>query len=222
MLRVQDVALGPVRGLDFTLRPAEMVGIVATDPAAADAVTDLLAGHRSPRAGRLCLGPVPVDLLDPYTLRRHVLVEPHTVHLFGATLDAALDTGRGADPTTTGRALAAAGAADVPAHLLDGAANLSGGQRQRIALARAMAAGPPVLVLRDPLTAVDAVTEDAVADGLRTVRRADDTATVVVTTSPPLLSRCDRVVFIDGGKRPVIATHAQLTANPAYAEAVLR
>jgi putative ABC transport system ATP-binding protein len=159
---------------------------------------------------------------DLKALRGHVLVEPHAAHLLGGTLDAVLDTGRGTDRATIDRALAAAGADDLDQHVLEGGANLSGGQRQRVALARAMAAGPPVLVLRDPLTAVDAVTEDAVAEGLHAVRRTGSAGTVVITTSPPLLSRCDRVVFLDGGAPPVVATHAQLTANPAYAEAVLR
>jgi putative ABC transport system ATP-binding protein len=220
-LRVQEVTVGPVRGLDFTLGPTELLGIVTTGPDLADAVTDLLAGREPPEAGRVFFGAVPVDSLEPYRVRRQVLVEPHTAHLFGATLDAALDTGRGTGPATTARALAAAGAGDVPTELLDGGANLSGGQRQRVALARAMAAGPPVLVLRDPLTAVDAVTEDAVAEGLKALRHKDG-ATIVVTTSPPLLSRCDRVIFLDRDRSPVVATHAQLSADPAYAGAVLR
>lgn len=236
-LRVREVTIGPITGLDFTLGAGEMLGIAAADPAAADAVMSLLAGH-PPQAGRLSFGDVAMDELDLHTVRRHLLVEPHAAYLLGGTLAAALDTGRDTDPAKTDQALSAAGAADVLAsysqylgeqtrlgeqiHLLEGGANLSGGQRQRIALARAMAAGPPLLVVRDPLTAVDAVTEDVVAEGLKALRRESAAGTVVVTTSPPLLSRCDRVVFIVRDEPPVIATHARLTHNPAYAEAVLR
>ncbi|WNV88120.1 ABC transporter ATP-binding protein [Umezawaea sp. Da 62-37] len=227
-LTVRDVAVGPVTGLDFTLGAGEVLGIATADPATADAVTTLLAGRTAPASGRVSFGDVAMESFDLKSLRRHVLVEPHTAHLLGGTLDAVLDTGRGTDRATVDRALAAAGADDLDqyasdgGYVLEGGANLSGGQRQRVALARAMAAEPPVLVLRDPLTAVDAVTEDAVADGLHALRRNGCAGTVVITTSPPLLSRCDRVVFLDGGAAPVVATHAQLTANPAYAEAVLR
>lgn len=71
---------------------------------------------------------------------------------------------------------------------------LSGGQRQRVALARALAAQPSVLVLRDPTTAVDAVTEATVADGIRRHRRGR--TTILLTHSPTLLAVCDRVVRI--------------------------
>ncbi|WP_327002321.1 ATP-binding cassette domain-containing protein [Dactylosporangium sp. NBC_01737] len=198
--RALAMPLGPLRvpGLDITVQPGEMLGIVTTDPAAADAL----------------IGRMPAD--------RRVLAEPHTVHIFGRTLHEALDTGRGSDPAVTARALAAAHAADVRGPLLDGGANLSGGQRQRVALARALVARPAVLVLRDPLTAVDAVTEDAVAEGLAALRREDDGATVLISTSPPLLTRCDRVVFLPAARPPVVATHAQLVHDADYAEAVLR
>jgi putative ABC transport system ATP-binding protein len=69
---------------------------------------------------------------------------------------------------------------------------LSGGQRQRVALARALATEAPVLVLRDPTSAVDSVTEAAVARGLAELRRGR--TTLVFTTSPVLLAACDRTV----------------------------
>lgn len=218
---------GPLRlrapGLDITVQPGEMLGVVTTDPAAADALVDLFTADRADRTdGCVLLGDIPVAALDRHTLSRHVLTEPHAVQLFGRTLHEALDTGRDSDPATAERALTAARATDVSTALLDGGVNLSGGQRQRVALARAMAARPPVLVLRDPLTAVDAVTEDAVAEGLAALRRDDNGATVVVTTSPLLLTRCDRVVFLAGRRPAVVATHARLAQDVDYAEAVLR
>jgi putative ABC transport system ATP-binding protein len=139
------------------------------------------------------------------------------VHLFGRTLHEALDTGRGGP---TARALTAARADEVSSSLTDGGLNLSRGQRQRVALARALAARPPVLVLCEPLTAVDSVTEAAVADGLAALRRAEAGTTVVVSTSPGLLARCDRVVFL--AEVPTVATHALLVQDADYAKAVLR
>lgn len=54
----------------------------------------------------------------------------------------------------------------------------------------------PILVLRDPTTAVDAVTEARMAEGIRRYRGRPGRLTVVMTTSPPLLASCDRVVFL--------------------------
>jgi ABC-type multidrug transport system fused ATPase/permease subunit len=74
---------------------------------------------------------------------------------------------------------------------------LSGGQRQRIALARALAADAPVLVLHDPTTAVDSVTETLIAGRLRKARAG--WSTVLLASSPVLLGVCDRVVDLRQG-----------------------
>jgi putative ABC transport system ATP-binding protein len=219
-LRLRSVSLGPVTGLDFELSPGEMLGIVTTDPSAADAVGSLLAGQRVADSGQVSLGDLAIGTLDPHRVRRELLVEPHAVHLLGATVAEVMDTGRGT--ADAGRALAAVQVADVPADLLDGGSNLSGGQRQRVALARALAADPPVLVLRDPLTAVDAVTEAEVAAHLHALRRESGRSTVVISTSPALLATCERVLFLDGVEPALSGTHAELIRRPGYAAAVLR
>lgn len=99
-------------------------------------------------------------------------------------------------------------------------AQLSGGQRQRVALARALAAEAPVLVLHDPTTAVDTVTEARIAEGIREMRRGR--TTLLVTTSPALLARADRVVLLDGGTVRADGRHADLVRDdPRYRAAVL-
>ncbi|RLL70096.1 ABC transporter ATP-binding protein [Streptomyces sp. Z26] len=99
--------------------------------------------------------------------------------------------------------------------------SLSGGQRQRVALARALAADRPVLVVHDPTTAVDAVTEARIATGIRHVRKGR--TTVLVTTSPALLAVTDRVVLLDdGGRVADTAPHADLVRrHETYRAAVL-
>ncbi|WP_314220397.1 ABC transporter ATP-binding protein [Streptomyces zaehneri] len=143
--------------------------------------------------------------------------------------DGAADgTAEGAADLRTERAMAAAHADEVARSLPHGAAtgvgeggrSLSGGQRQRVLLARALRAGPPVLVVHDPTTAVDAVTEARIAEGLREIRRGR--TTVVVTNSPALLAVADRVVLLDGGRVGAEGTHAELVqADATYRTAVL-
>ncbi|MFL6130177.1 MAG: ABC transporter ATP-binding protein [Mycobacteriales bacterium] len=92
---------------------------------------------------------------------------------------------------------------------------LSGGQRQRLALARAVLGRPRVLVLDDPLSALDIHTEALVEEALRRILR-DSTALVVAHRASTVLL-ADRVALLDGGTVAAVGTHAELLATvPAY------
>ena len=203
-LRLTGVRCGPLVGLDLHVRPGEFVGIVAARPSDAEALVTLLAvpdGYQ----GEVLVGGVPLRDLDRDEARRLLLVEPHHADLFTGTIGTNLLVRDRGDP---GAALRAAAADDVvesqPGGLghevAERGASLSGGQRQRLALARALLAGPPILVLHEPTTAVDAVTEHAIAQGVKALR--DGLTTVVVTSSPALLAVADRIVVLDEGTVP--------------------
>ncbi len=226
-LRLRGVTLGALRGVDLDLAPGSLTGVVTGDPAAAQDLLRCLAREADPADGVIELDGVPLTDLHPDDVRRAVLVAPHDADLFETSL---LDNVRGPDTPAPAveRALTASAADEVARLLPDGAdsvltergRSLSGGQRQRVALARALAADRPVLVLHDPTTAVDTVTESRIAARLRDLRR--DRTTVLVTTSPALLAVTDRVVVLDGGAVTAEGRHADLVAaDPAYRAAVL-
>ncbi|GGC50914.1 ABC transporter permease [Brevibacterium sediminis] len=106
--------------------------------------------------------------------------------------------------------------------------NLSGGQRQRVALARALNADPQILVLAEPTTAVDAVTEAKIAHGLsRLRRRRGDQATIILTSSPAFLAAADTVVYRPTSGPLLIGRHADLLETDtdsaeAYRDTVTR
>ncbi|BCB77226.1 ABC transporter ATP-binding protein [Phytohabitans flavus] len=219
---------GPLSGVDLDVAPGELLGVVAPDPAAATALLSALARDADPPQGTVTLDGTPLSTLDPADLRAAILVAAHHTTLFAGPLMANVTPVRAAGDGPVARAMAAATADEVARGLPDGAdtvlgeraQSLSGGQRQRVALARALAADPPVLVLHDPTTAVDAVTEARIAAGIREMRAGR--TTIVVTTSPALLAATDRVAVLDGGTVTVVGRHTDLVAaDPTYRAAVL-
>jgi ATP-binding cassette, subfamily B, bacterial len=93
--------------------------------------------------------------------------------------------------------------------------SLSGGQRQRLALARAVLARPRVLVLDDPLSALDVHTEALVEEALTRVLAG--TTGLVVVHRPSTLALADRVALLEDGTISAVGTHRELLASvPAY------
>jgi ATP-binding cassette subfamily B protein len=89
--------------------------------------------------------------------------------------------------------------------------SLSGGQRQRLALARAVAAKPAILVLDDPLSALDVATEALVEEALRNVLK--NTTALIVAHRPSTVQLADKVALMQDGKVVAIGKHSDLLAN---------
>ncbi|MFI0485432.1 ABC transporter transmembrane domain-containing protein [Actinomadura sp. 9N215] len=228
-LDVDGVRYGSLDKLRFTVSPGEFVAVAAYQPRAGADLASILAATVPPGAyeGAVRVGGRDIADLSIEALREHVLVNPYDGEIFAGTLRTNID------PAGTGRSVAEAVEAsmltDVVALHRDGldhavrdrGANLSGGQRQRLSLARALAADADVLVLHDPTTAVDAVTEQLIARNVAGLRRGR--TTIVITSSPPLLDAADRVLVLDGGVITAEGTHRTLLgADTTYRLAVSR
>ncbi|MFP1624588.1 ABC transporter ATP-binding protein [Streptomyces sp. 5K101] len=227
-IRLRGLGHGALRGVDLDIAAGSVIGVVAKDPAAAHDLLLCLGRELDPAEGAVELDGVPLTELDPRSARRAILVAHHDADLFESSLLDNVRAGSNAGEADLAPALAVAAADDVARALPEGTAtvlaergrSLSGGQRQRVALARALAADPPVLVVHDPTTAVDTVTESRIAAGLRQLR--DGRTTILVTTSPTLLAATDRVVLLDDGTVTADGRHQELVAShEAYRAAVL-
>ncbi|MEU8964442.1 ABC transporter ATP-binding protein [Streptomyces sp. NPDC048491] len=228
-LEIDCVRYGSLQGLKFQVPAGEFTAIAAYQPRAAAELASVLALQVPPEAygGVVRVGGRELAGLTVDSVREHILVNPYDGEIFAGTLRSNID------PSGTSRTLSEAVEAslltDVVAlhregldyEVRDRGANLSGGQRQRLSLARALAADTDVLVLRDPTTAVDAVTEQLIARNIAKLRRGR--TTLVITSSPALLDAADRVLVVDDGVVTAEGTHRKLLANdPAYSLAVTR
>lgn len=184
-------------------RPAEQSLLAAGSP------TDDLADDLAVRPGEFvvvaCAGERSVAVAAALRARHpDALHAPHVAHLFAGTVTENVAP-PGADAETLTAALRAAACDDLAGILPQGLDSrvgengtaLSGGQRQRVALARALAHDPDLLVLHDPTTAVDAVTEARIAERVHASRR--HRRTLVVTRAPAFAAVADRVVHVTEG-----------------------
>lgn len=200
---LEDVRVPGARPLDLRIDSDEYIGVLASAEQA-KVLVELLTGRGDPASGRFVVGGVDVRALDPDTAGARVLVAPHAADLFDGTIEENVRL-PGVDADRLTAAFAAAGCDEIIETLPQGArtevgeggTRLSGGQRQRVALARALASDVPFLVLHEPTTSVDSVTEAGIAAGIREVRKGR--TTLLITSSPVLLADCDRVIELWGG-----------------------
>lgn len=234
-LSVRHVTHAGLEDVSFDVEPGELVAVLTTDVRDAGALVDLLSGfERAEDKGTVLVGGRRLDQIPPGERRGQLLVEHHLSAMFSGTLDSnlhvtAAHTRHGG--VAVDDALRASCAVDVVDLHPDGlvhpvverGASLSGGQRQRWTLARALLVDPAVLVLHDPTTAVDAVTEQAIADGIRRLRTGAGRTTLILTSSPALLAAADRVLLIVDGRLHKEGSHRDLLdADSNYRDLVTR
>ncbi|MBB3037463.1 ABC transporter ATP-binding protein [Hoyosella altamirensis] len=236
-LEIASVSYKTLKGVSLKVEAGELIGVLSYDPNDADALVAVLSGRLpvDEYRGRVLVGGVPIAEVAPEHAQRALLVEPHRTDLFTGTIGSNVRAGRPeALDEQVEVALDASAARDVVTMheeglehpVTDRGESLSGGQRQRVALARALVAAPSVLVLHDPTTAVDAVTEQTIAQGIAELRHRSGPrvqSTIIVTSSPALLSFCDHVVVLEDGQVARVSTHEHLAATDEnYRRVVLR
>jgi ATP-binding cassette subfamily B protein len=209
--------------INLDVRPGETMALVGVTGSGKTTLTALIPRLYDVTSGRVLLDGVDVRDLTLPTLRRRVATAFEEPTLFSASVRENLTLGRpeASDAEVT-EALEIAQASfvhDLPwgldTRIGEQGLSLSGGQRQRLALARAVLGRPPVLVLDDPLSALDVHTESLVEEALHRVLQG--TTALLVVHRPSTIALADRVAFLEGGTIVAVGTHSELLAElPSY------
>ncbi|WP_439565281.1 ABC transporter ATP-binding protein, partial [Microcella sp.] len=230
VFRYQDAPAdqpGILDGITLELEPGETMALVGITGSGKTTLTALATRLYDVTSGRVLLDGVDIRDLTREELRRHIAMAFEDATLFSASVRDNVLLGR-PELTESDSPEAVAEAervltealeiaqADFVHSLPDGVdttvgeegLSLSGGQRQRLALARAVAANPAVLVLDDPLSALDVDTEALVEAALRRVLAT--TTGLIVAHRPSTVQMADRVALLQEGRITDVGTHSEL------------
>jgi ATP-binding cassette, subfamily B, bacterial len=217
-----------VSGFDLRIAPGETVALVGPTGCGKTTITALVPRLYDTTSGRVLLDGVDIRDIPLAELRRRIACAFEDPTLFSASVRENLTMGvPGATAEQVAEALDVAQAEfanDLPwgldTRVGEQGLSLSGGQRQRVALARAVLGRPSVLVLDDPLSALDIHTEGKVEQSLRSVLAG--TTGLVVAHRPSTVLLADRVVLLsppgpEGSTIAAVGTHHELLETcPAY------
>lgn len=208
-----------LHGLDLDIAPGEFVSLLGPSGCGKTTALRVLAGLEQANGGAVMLGGT--DVSGVPTNRRDIGMVFQSYSLF-PHLRVADNTAFGLRRRGVGRAEAARRASDALAlvgldHLADRFPHqLSGGQQQRVALARALVTEPRVLLLDEPLSALDAKVRVQLRDEIRRIQLRLGITTVFVThDQEEALAVSDRIAVMNAGRIEQIGTPEELYLSPA-------
>jgi ATP-binding cassette subfamily B protein len=208
-----------VNGVNLVLEPGQSVALIGITGCGKTTLTALTSRLYDVTSGVIEIDGVNIKDLTRNELRSHVAMAFEDATLFSASVRDNILLGR--EQSTEDElkeAIAVAQAQfvyDLPKGLDtkigEEGLSLSGGQRQRLALARAVAAKPAILVLDDPLSALDVATEALVEEALRSVLK--NTTALIVAHRPSTVQLADKVALMQEGKIVAVGKHSDLLAS---------
>jgi ATP-binding cassette subfamily B protein len=217
-----------LRGVDLSVEPGETLALVGATGSGKTTLASLVPRLYDVGEGRVALDGVDVRELSLRALRSQVAVAFEDPVLFSASVRENLLMGRPAVAEEELRRALDVARADfvwklpwgLETRIGEQGHSLSGGQRQRLALARAVLGSPRVLVLDDPLSAVDVHTEREIEEALASVLRG--VTALLVAHRASTLALADRVALLDGGRIADVGTHSQLLRRSALYSSLLQ
>ena len=206
-----------LRGISFTARPGQMVALVGLTGAGKTTLVSLIPRFYDATEGRVLVDGIDVRQYRLRSLREKIAIVPQDPVLFSGTIGENLRYGRlDATNAEVEDAARAAHAHEFVSHLPKGydtpvaeaGGGLSGGERQRLSVARAILKNAPILILDEPTSSLDAISEEIVFSALRKLRAGR--TTVVIAHRLSTVRDADVILVLDGGRIAAAGRHDEL------------
>ena len=195
--------IAALRNVTFQVQTGQAIGVIGPSGSGKSTLAQAITGALQPVGGSLRLDAAALDQYDPTRLGEYVGYLPQRVRLFDGTISENIAR---LDPEMEIRAAKSAAAHEMILELPDGyetrlrsaQSRLSGGQMQRIGLARAMCGEPPIVVLDEPNSNLDAIGTDALNAAIRTIKLRKG-AVIVMAHRPAAIRECDLLLVLENG-----------------------
>ncbi len=206
-----------LRHITFDAKPGEMVALVGLTGAGKTTLVSLIPRFYNASSGSVLVDGVDVQKYRVRSLRDKIAIVLQEPMLFQGTIGDNLRYGRlDATPQDIEDAARAAHAHDFISRLSKGydteiaeaGGGLSGGERQRLSVARAIIKGAPILILDEPTSSLDAISEEIVFAALRRLRAGR--TTIVIAHRLSTVRDADRILVLDGGRIVAQGRHDEL------------
>jgi len=225
-----DASGWALRECSIALERSGAYGIVGPSAAGKSTLVDLLVGLLEPTEGRVWVDDDPLETLAPKSWQRRIGYVPQAPFIADASLRDNVAFGvpeNDVDDARVMECLRLANVAELPAQLERGldtrlgerGSRLSGGQRQRIAIARALYAGPELLVFDEATSALDSISEAEILAALDNLRGR--MAVIIIAHRLSTVASCDQIFVLEEGRLVGCGTYRDLaTSHPLFRQMV--